>query len=70
MTTDNATTFVIHSRKADASRVCRRLQDHNVVAGIRGERGAWEIFGFAPDRLGVDGVRALAARLLTESRGG
>lgn len=63
-----ASTFVIYANKANARTVCRRLRDHGVPAGIRGGKGNWEVFGFPPDRLGVEGVRDLCIKVLHEVR--
>lgn len=60
----NAQTFLFVRTKADASRVCKRLRDHNVVAGVRSERrGEHEVYGFTPDRMTLTGVQDLAAKL-------
>lgn len=63
-----AKTFVMFSQKSQARRVCRRLMDHAIVAGVRGERGHWEVFGFIPQKMTADTVRTLALRIYRERK--
>jgi hypothetical protein len=64
-----AATFMIYSRKDEAAYVTRRLRDHGVIAGMRGGRGDYEVFGFVPDRLGICGVRHLMNQILWNRHG-
>lgn len=47
----NTETFVIFSDKSRASYVTKRLRDHGIIAGMRGKRGEWEVFGFPPSHM-------------------
>jgi len=47
----NAQTFIIFTDKNRASYATRRLRDHGIIAGVRGKRGEWEVFGFPPDHM-------------------
>ena len=64
----NATTFIIFSKRSDATRVCRRLDGYGIPVGVRGSRGNWEVFGFLPDRMTSASVRDLALKLQAERR--
>ena len=59
----NAQTFVIFSRKAQAFYAARKLRDRGIIAGMRGGRGEYEVFGFIPDRLDLARVRQMAIEL-------
>ena len=63
-----ATTFVIFSRKSEAARVRRRLDDHGVISGVSGERGLWEVFGFKPDNMTTEELVRLVQKVRDETR--
>ena len=44
------------------------MRDHGVITGLKGARGANEVFGYVPDGFTLEAMEKLATRLFNEAR--
>ena len=65
-TTKPAETFAIFGSLTTARRVCARIRDQNIIAGVRGRAPNCEVYGYVPKGRTLVEMQALAERVRAE----